>query len=389
LKILVVVPTYLPAIRYGGPIYSVHGLCSSLVNLDHEVHVFTTNVDGNNYSNVPLEVPVDMDGVKVWYFSSRIGRRLYYSSSMMSALKRKINQFDIVHLHSIYLWPTWAAARVARRENIPYLISPRGMLVGELVRRKNRWIKSAWLNSIERRNIEHASALHVTSEIEVSSLEDFNFKLPTIFNIPNGIDSPELYKTDDISDDVKKVLQHSSIILYLGRLNWKKGLDRLIEAWSEISESHLVIAGNDEENYFSVLQTLVKNSGITEQVTILPRSITGADKEALYVGAKIFVLPSYSENFGNTVLEAMIRSIPVLVTSEVGAAEIVRASKSGIVVDGDPTKIANAIKEMLGDESEMVRMGHAGKMEAKSNYTWSKVSKSMNQLYESIIDQRI
>ena len=132
MKILHVVATYLPAVRYGGPIRSVHGLCVALAALGHEVHVFTTNVDGTGDSDVPLCQPVDIDGVTVWYFPSRLLRRLYWSPKMKKALSREVPSFDVVHLHSVFLWPIWAAARIAERSGVPYVVSPRGMLVREI-----------------------------------------------------------------------------------------------------------------------------------------------------------------------------------------------------------------------------------------------------------------
>ena len=158
MRVLHVVPTYLPATRYGGPIWSVHGLCRALATKDHDVHVFTTSVDGDGDSDVPLGVPVRLDGVQVWYFPSRWLRRLYWSPPMMAALKAQVAQFDVVHLHSVFLWPTWAAARVACARRVPYILSPRGMLVGDLIRRKSHWLKSAWIRLIERRNLRAGTA---------------------------------------------------------------------------------------------------------------------------------------------------------------------------------------------------------------------------------------
>src|SRR5690349_9357352 len=114
LRILQVTPTYLPATRYGGPIYSVHGLARALNELHHEVHVFTTNVDGTKDSKVPLGQPVNMEGVNVWYFSAGKPRRIYRSPAMGKALHAMLNGFDVVHLHSVFLWPTWAAAAACR-----------------------------------------------------------------------------------------------------------------------------------------------------------------------------------------------------------------------------------------------------------------------------------
>src|SRR5688572_27531957 len=110
MRILHVVPTYLPATRYGGPIYSVHGLCKALVELGHEVEVCTTSVDGPGDSVVPYEQPVLLDGVRVRYFRSARLRRLYYAPDMKRYLREAMRAFDVLHLHSVFLWPTSMAA---------------------------------------------------------------------------------------------------------------------------------------------------------------------------------------------------------------------------------------------------------------------------------------
>ena len=145
MRILHVVPSYYPAVRYGGPIRSVHALATANANRGHEVHVYTTNVDGPNNSDVPLGQPVECDGVCVWYFPTNMGRRLYRSIAMGRALRSNLKDFDIVHLHSVFLWPTCAAARVARDVHVPYIVAPRGMLVRKLIRRKSSLAKRAWV----------------------------------------------------------------------------------------------------------------------------------------------------------------------------------------------------------------------------------------------------
>jgi glycosyltransferase involved in cell wall biosynthesis len=136
LRILHVVPTYYPAVRYGGPIRSVHGLATALVRRGHEVHVYTTSVDGPDDLNVPLGQPVNLDGVWVHYFPVPALRRLYWAPQLATTLKSTVGGFDVVHLHSIFLWPTWAAARVAGRAGVPYITAPRGMLVREMIRKR-------------------------------------------------------------------------------------------------------------------------------------------------------------------------------------------------------------------------------------------------------------
>src|SRR5580704_608461 len=111
MRILHVVPTYLPATRYGGPIVAVHSLCRALAARGHAVEVFTTSIDGPVDTAVPCDRPVMLDGVKVRYFASRRLRRLSYAPSLMRSLHDEITGANVVHLHSAFLWPTWRAAR--------------------------------------------------------------------------------------------------------------------------------------------------------------------------------------------------------------------------------------------------------------------------------------
>lgn len=382
LRILHVVPTYLPAVRYGGPIYSVHGLCKASAALGHDVHVATTNVDGRDDSDVPLETPVDLEGVKVWYFRSPLLRRLYYSPRLARMLKKWIQEFDIVHLHSVFLWPTWAAARIADRAGVPYVLSPRGMLDKQLVRRKSRWLKTFWIKLIERQNLERAELVHVTSNVEETGLRDFGFRLKSVARIPNGIDEPESYNDLAIGNDVRSLVAGGGYVLYLGRIHWKKGLDRLIDAWPKSSGQRLIIAGNDEEGYVAALRARA-DGGVSEDIDFIPRTVSGADKEALYANARLFVLPSYSENFGNTVLEAMARGVPVLVTPEVGAADVVERSDGGRVVAG--RDLADGMRRMLSHDEEAAAMGRRGLEYVMKHCTWRAAAAQMSETYMSCI----
>lgn len=382
LKILHIVPTYIPAYRYGGPIKSVHGLCRGLVELGHDVHVFTTNVNGPGDSDVPLGVPVDIDGVKVWYFPSKRLRRLYWSPQMAKALEEQTRSFDLLHLHSIYLWPTWAAARAARQAGIPYLLSPRGMLVKDLVKRKSRFLKTAWLTLIEQSNLERSAAIHVTSRLEADDALQFGYRLPAIVTIPNGIDVSDL-EPQNVKSEISTA--NSGYLLFLGRLNWKKGLDRLVPALTHLPEHvRLVLAGNDEENYQPVLEALADKHGVRDRITFTGL-VRGADKVALLQNATVLVLPSYSENFGNVVLEAMAVGCPVAVTPEVGAADIVREYGAGLVLDGDPAILGNGLRTMLEDSEELAQMGKRGRRAVEKNFTWGAVARQMESVYKGIL----
>jgi glycosyltransferase involved in cell wall biosynthesis len=384
-KYLHVVPTYLPATRYGGPIYSVHGVCRGLAALGYEVHVYTTNVDGPGVSNVPISQPVVLDGVRVWYFRTAAGRRLYRSPQMGRALRDTVQQFDLVHLHSVFLWPTAVGARIAARAGVPYLLSPRGMLVDDLIKRKSRILKTAWIELFERWNVEHASAIHVTANVEAQNLKAFGFALPPVWVVPNGVDPPVPADARLISEDVRRLTAQGSYILSLGRLNWKKNLPELIRAFSYVDGSHLVIAGNSEDGYGNELKTLVCELNLGYRVTVLDRAILGADKEYLYSSCHAFVLASISENFGNVALEAMVRGKPVVVSRHAGAAAIVEEVGCGIVVEPDARGLAAAIDQLVANPQLAQEMGGRGAAAVEARFSWIEIARQMSEIYGYVV----
>jgi glycosyltransferase involved in cell wall biosynthesis len=386
MRILHVIPTYLPATRYGGPIVAVHALARALIARGHDVEVVTTNIDGTGASEVPLGTRIEIDSVPVRYFASPWVKRLCFAPAMASALRAEMPRFDVAHLHSVFLWPTFAAARAARAAKIPYVVSPRGMLVADLIRRRNRLVKSAWIALCERANLERAAAVHATSGAEAAELARFRWHLPPVTVIPNGVamaDDVDPVEAD-VSPDVREIAAASPLVLFLGRISWKKGPDRLLHAFARTRGGTLAIVGPDDEDLTPRLRVLARDVGIAERVRFLPRTVLGTDKAHLYRAARVFVLPSFSENFGNTVLEAMQSGRPVVVTPEVGAAEIVRAAGGGIVAGGDPASFGAAIDRLLADRALADTIGAAGRRHVRANLSWAGIAADMEELYEAI-----
>ena len=380
MRILHVVPTYFPAVRYGGPIRSVHGLAVALSRLGHDVHVYTTSVDGPDDLDVPTDRPVLLDGVAVHYFCVPALRRLYWAPDLAKRLRLDIDGFDVVHLHSVFLWPTWAAARIAAAAGVPYIMTPRGMLIRSLIRRKSRWVKTAWINLIERRSMAEAAAVHVTAELEADELRSFGFRTPRIACIPNGVEWPSEPAT--IAAGPFSGLP-SRFGLFVSRISWKKGLDRLITAWQWVPDLPLVIAGNDEEDYLPKLQALARELGIAHRIHFVGPA-SDRHKWALYAAADVFVLPSYSENFGNVVAEAMAMGCPVIVTAEVGIAALVVAAGAGIVSSGEPAQLAAAIAALLNDAARRGEYGRRGRELARGGLSWGGVAVQTEQLYAQV-----
>lgn len=385
MRLLHIVPTYLPALRYGGPIRSVHSLCRGLATCGHDVHVFTTNVDGDGDSDVPLHRTVDLDGVKVTYFPSRRLRRLYWSPPMRRALLEVLPTFDLVHLHAIYLWPMWAGARIARGVGVPYVCSPRGMLAPQLIRRRSRLVKEAWLALIERRTLENAAAIHATSTAEADDIRRPGWSLPPVRVVPHGVDDPHQTSDKSVTADVNAAIGDGGYVLSLGRINWEKGLDRLIGALPASPAARVVIAGDDREGHAASLLELARRLNASDRVAILARHVDGADKEALFARAALFAMPSLAENFGLAAFEAMRRGLAVVVSREVGMSEIVREAGAGIVVEGAPDAVAAGLNVLLADASERKAMGNAGRAHVAAHYGWSAIARQMEALYRSAL----
>lgn len=380
MRLLHVVSTYLPAVRYGGPIVVVHGLCRALARRGHDVTVYTTSIDGPVDSPVPLETPVEVDGVKVVYFRSPFARRLAFAPALRRRLRSEVAGFDLVHLHALFEWPVQAAARAARRAGVPYLIAPHGMLVPELVLRKSYWAKVAWL-MLEHSNLNAAAGLHVTSPLEERELRRMPLDLPRAFVVPYGIGPPEA--------DANTLPGHSTRasfpqLLFLGRVNWKKGVDRLLAALPEVPEARLVIAGNDEDGYERQLRALADRYGVASRVDFRG-PVYGAEKQLLLEQADLFVLPSYSENFGNAVLEALAASLPVVVTKEVGLAESIEAASAGVVTDGSPARLATTLRGLLSDPQRLREMGRRGCRLVREHFSWDSVAARMEEVMREVL----
>ena len=382
MRILHVIPTYLPAWRHGGPVLAVHGLCKALAARGHEVTVLTTNVHGDATLDVPPGEPVPIDGVVVRYFPVRCPRRLYFAPGLGAAARKSLSRFDVVHLHSVFLWPTTAAARAAERAGVPYVLSPRGMLVPELIRSRGRWRKLAWMALAERRTIERAAALHATSPLEATDAARLKLRLPRVFVVPNGID-PEPWTGNGSapSATIEDLSAGGPFLLFLGRLSWKKGLDRLIPAMARVPGAVLAVAGNDEEDLQPALERLARQAGVADRVAFLG-PVHGADKAALLHRAAALVLPSYSENFGNVVLESWAAGRPVVVTPEVGLAQAVRETGAGIVAEGD---LGQALRDILADTNRLDRMGRRGAAVVRERFGWAAVAKEMEEVYHHLM----
>lgn len=398
MKILHVIPTFAPAWQHGGPIQEVLGLTRELVRQGQAVTVMTTNVNGSGILDVPVECPVFMDGVEVWYFPVEHPRWWYFSRSLGRALRQQVKRFDLVNIHSIFLWPTTIAAFWCRRYQVPYIIRPAGALDPIcLTKSYDRWWvslnsrvkKQIYLNTLGRMDLEHASAIHFASQAEMEAARPLNLRAPT-FIVPSGVDSSVLEVKSALPQRRERYpqLKGKKMVLFLSRLDPKKGLDLLISALGELAgrrkDFAFVLAGSGTKSYEAKVAALVKEQGLGEH-TVFVGLVEGKAKWQILREADVFVLPSYRENFGVAVVEAMAAGIPVVISNRVNIHKEIVQAGAGVVTDLNPKEIGVAVEQLLGDGELRREMGKRGSKLVRERFTWEKVTKEMVCKYENIL----
>lgn len=382
MKILLYAPNYLPATRYGGPVRSAHGLARGLVGLGHEVTVFTTNVDGPGRLDVLSDRPVDRDGVRVRYFPVAPPRRIYCSPAMARAVDAAIGTFDAVHVNGMFLWPGPRIARAAIRAGKPLVVSPRGMLVPELIAGKSVLAKRVWIRLLERRGLAAARAIHVTSEAEAEGVRRLGLDQAPLAVIGNGVERPSVLPGEEEVRAIWGDVPRNRRVAFLARLDWTKGLDLAIHAVRALPRAVLLIAGPDQIGLRARLEPELARVDGSLAGRFLG-SLDGAAKWALLAGADVLIAPSLHESFGMSVAEALAVGTPVVATPGVGAAAILKRLDPACVVPREETALAAALARLLGDPARRFRLGRASQTVMAETYSWSEIARQMAVLYQT------
>jgi glycosyltransferase involved in cell wall biosynthesis len=306
---------------------------------------------------------------------------------MAIMLRNRITEFDVLHVHSLYLFHTLIAGALCRRNSVPYIVRPHGTL-DPYHRSIHRWRKAVYGTLFERRNLYGASAIHYTSVRERAFAEEAGVRTPA-YVIPHGVD---LRAFDDTTEIGLAPLPPDSadrlVITFLGRLTEKKGLDVLCDAFARISEAepraHLVIAGPDDEGLGLEISRWIHDRGLTRRVS-LPGLVTDSAKAELLRRSTVFVLPSRDESFGVTVAEALAARTPVIVTKGVAIHGEIEDARAGFVVDRTPEAIGDALLRLLDDEQLRMRLGENGRALVESTYSWDRAGERLEEMYAAVV----
>ena len=281
---------------------------------------------------------------------------------------------------------------------MPYIIRPAGSLDpicltkpyerswASLSSNIKKWI---YLKTLGRMELHHASALHFTSQAEMEGASPLRLAAPG-FVVPLGVDLEQIEVEEQSTPFRERYPQFGGkkIVLFLSRLDPIKGLDLLIPAVGSLSERRkdfaFVLAGDGTPAYKEELDMLIKRHGLEER-TIFLGFVEGNAKWSLLRNADILVLPSYHENFGLAVLEAMAAALPVVISKEVNIRYEVDQAGAGLVTGLDPRELAHVLEKLLANDNIREEMGHKGALLVRERFRWEKVTRDLVQVYEMIL----
>lgn len=387
MKILQVISSFPPAYAYGGPLQAAYGMSQELVRRGHKVSVFTTDVYDADSRFKAAQNPVDMDGITVYRFrnlsNSLAYKNLPLAPSMLTALRREIKNLDVVHIHEYISAQALFTRYFCQRYGIPYVLQPRGSLPAiiekEGLKRLYDWI---W----GQRLIRDAAKVIALNQMEAEQCRSRGANGAKVEIVPNGIDLSEFKELPKRGEFRKKHNLDSveKIILYVGRIHKIKGLSLLVRAFAKLRdfpEVKLVITGPDN-GYLTVLKELVRELKLEEAV-LLTGALYGRDKLEAYVDAEVYVLPSFYDVFGNTVLEALACSLPVIVTDRCGIAEVV--AEAGCVVAYDEDRLRDALLKVLSDGGLRRRLGIEGRKLVSGEFKWDVIVGKLENIYQHVL----
>lgn len=373
MRVLHVVPSFYPAVRYGGPIYSVLQLCLNLMEVGCEVRVLTTDANGEARLTVEEQRDPILQPLQV-QFCRRVGRGMT-APQLVHRLCAGAAWAEIIHLTAVYNFPTLPTLLSARLTGKPLVWSPRGTL--------QRWqgsrralAKAVW-EAACRVLMPQRAVIHATSEEEASESAPRLCNPPTCV-IPNGVDIPALPPPPQ-SDGVLK-------LLFLGRLDPKKGIENLISATALLSKRgifdwSLVVAGEGRADYVTRLRNLAGDAGVIRRVAFCG-NLQGEKKYRAFADCDVVVIPSHTENFGQVVAEALAHARPVI--ASVGTPwQAIKQHECGLWVDNDPGSLASAIQKMT--RSNRIAMGLRGRDWMTTSFSWRERARNMLTVYEQLL----
>lgn len=357
---------------YGGPAYSVSRLATALAEAGVDVGLWSPDGSALATDLVPRDSRVERLGGSAREALGRFGRA------------------DVIHDNGLWRSHNHRLRVVAASRRIPRIVSTRGMLEPWALEHKRLKKRIAWW-AYQRRDLMKAAAIHATSAPELENLLSHSLGVPLRF-IPNGVDLPAagvLRHSGAVASGAHPDEVHERVLtaLFVGRIYPVKGLPMLIEAWARVRPRgwRLQIVGPDESGHRAEVERRVTAAGLESEISFTG-PLTGADKEAAFTNADLFVLPTHSESFGMAIAEALSHGLPVLTTTAAPWPAL-EDRTCGWRVEATVDGLARGLAKVVALSPETLRaMGLAGHEFVAFRLRWERIAKQFCELYEEAID---
>jgi glycosyltransferase involved in cell wall biosynthesis len=376
MKVLHVIPSI--DLRYGGPSSVILEMLRSLQNCGVDVTLLSaiSKADEENLKDLRITFPICA-------FKACFRANWGIASGFSNWLKQEISKYELVHIHTIFSYTSYIAARYCRAFGIPYIVTPHGALDAYCL--KQKWVrKQIYLTCFGFEAFKRASAIHCASSMEKAEVARL-ISHRNIQVVPFGTDEPKTYEA---SNEHFFKTNNRQIILFLGRIHPIKGIEFLIEAAGRLRAQRndfiIAICGNADCHYGKKLQSMVKQRKLDDCFCFLG-FLKGPEKTQFLLRSSCLVLPSHHENFGVSVIEAMACGLPVIISDKTGLADSVVSSGGGMVVRNQISEIESAIKNYLDHPEFRSQVGEKGKKLVEKEYRWRKVVGQMVDLYNKAL----
>jgi len=397
MKILQVYPYFFPAWDYGGVTRVAYNLSIALADRKHTVLVYTTDALDKNQRYVPESNPVIHRGIEIYYFKN-LSNFLTYKYKiplpllMPFFIKNQMKNFDIIHLHGHRHFLSFVIYLFARKYQIPYVIQTHGDLPyayqesGDVTNFFKRPLKILIDFLFGKKILKNAAKCIALTKIESDQYSRMGVPENKIVIIPNGIDISEYEMLPERGRFRKKygIGSEEKVILYLGRLHERKGIDFLINGFLKFQlqykNTKLVIAGPDD-GFQDILIKQVKKLKIGD-ITIFTGPLSETEKLEAFVDASVLVYPGILEIFGLVPLEALLCETPVIVSDDCGCGEIIKDAMCGYSIRyNDVVGLSKMIRYVLEHPEANTKMTRAGRQYIKERLTWENVVNQVEDMY--------
>ncbi len=390
MKVLHVTPYFAPAFCYGGPPRSIHSLCRGLKQIDVQVSVLTTTANGPGELPASITANEDYDGIATRYVPRSFPKKFFVARQFARHLNELLPRHDLVHLHGCWNYVAWKTMRHCRRNAVPYVVSPRGMLDQTSLRHSSlkKWLA---LRLGEGTSLRGAAAFQASTEEERARIEDNEFGRP-IDVIPNSLDTQEF---DDLPsrEAARRELgipAGDSVFIYVGRLHPQKGLDVLCEAFRIVvgqrPHCRLILVGDGDPIYRLGLQQRFHDL-VAGQQLIFAGQLEGPRRLKAYAASNVFAFASQCESFGMSVCEAMASGLPVVLSRECPWPQVEQWN-AGLRVPRVAAAFAQAMLESTDNRTRWDEMGSRGRKGVMTHFGLESVAQQMRQLYQRCLSGR-